>query len=160
MAFIWDIRYSITKYLKKYKKAVKCNKMTYEWVLPRDHWRNITEKGIQVAKAHLILLICRVNKNFPIHIWDRFLPQIEMDLNMLWPWKLVPTISAWVHLHGQHDYNAFPLAPVGCAVEMHMQPEICKSFGAHSIAGFHVGTSLEHYTTREDLSAETTPIMV
>ena len=108
---------------REYEKAIKCNKMTHEKVLPRNHRRNIAEKGIQVAKAHLISVIYGVDPNCPIHIWDRFLPQIEMGLNMLRPSKLVPTISTWAHLHGQHDYNAYPLAPVGCAVEMHVQPE-------------------------------------
>ena len=101
------------KISEEYKKVIKCNKMTYEQVLPRYYRRNIAEKCIQVAKAHLLLVICVLNKNCPIHIWHRFPPQIEMGLNMVRLLKLVPTISAWAHLHDQHDYNTYPLAPVG-----------------------------------------------
>ena len=129
--------------------------MTNERVLPRDYRRNTAEEDIQVAKVHIILVICGVDKNCPIHIWDRFVPQIEMGLNMLRPSKLVPMISSLAHLHGQHDYNAHPLAPVGCPVEMHVQTEIRKSFGAHSVAGFHVGTSLKHYRGKKVNVGET-----
>ena len=73
------------------------------------------------------------------------LPQTEMTLNMNRPFKLLPTISAHAHLHGQHDYNACPLAPLGCAVEMHVQPDVRETFAPHSVSGYSVGTSVEHY---------------
>ena len=38
---------------------------------------------------------------------------------------------------------------------MHVQPENCKSFGAHSVPGFHVGTSLEHYRGQKVYVGET-----
>ena len=38
---------------------------------------------------------------------------------------------------------------------MHVQPENRKSSGAHSVAGFHVGTSLEHYRGQKVYVKET-----
>ena len=66
-------------------------------------------------------------------------------MNMLRPSRLVPNVSAHAHLHGQHDYNAHPLAPLGCAVEMHVVPDVRETFAPHSVSGYHLGTSLEHY---------------
>lgn len=60
------------------------------------------------------------------------------------PSTLVPTISAHAHLHGQYDYTVCPLATLGCAVEMHMQPDVRDTFATHSVSVFNVGTSLEH----------------
>ena len=55
--------------LEEYKVTIQHNKVTFGWVLTRDHRRNIAEKGIQVVKAYLILDICWVAKNCcSIHI--------------------------------------------------------------------------------------------
>jgi len=38
---------------------------------------------------------------------------------MLTQSKVVPTISAFAFLRGQHNYNVQPFAPMGCNVEMY-----------------------------------------
>jgi hypothetical protein len=129
----------------EYKNAIKNNNMTFQLVPPHDHRRNLAERAIQTFKSHFIAILCGVDEQFPMHLWDRLLPQTEMTLNMNRPSRLVPTISAYAHLYGQHDYNACPLAPLGCAVEMHVQPSVRETFAPHSVSGFNVGTSLEHY---------------
>jgi hypothetical protein len=47
--------------------------MQYQLVPPNDHRRNITEKAIQVFKAHFISILCGADKVFPLHLWDRLL---------------------------------------------------------------------------------------
>ena len=119
--------------------------MTYQLVPPHDHRRNIAEKAIQTFKSHFISILCGTAENFPLHLWDRLLPQAELTLNMLRQSKLVPKVSSYAHLYGQHDYNAHPLGPLGCAVEAHVMPGKRESFEPHSASGWYLGVSLEHY---------------
>ena len=97
----------------EYQKAIEKNKMTFQKVPPHDHRRNLAERAIQTFKAHFIAILCGVDESFPMHLWCRILPQVEMTLNLLRPSRLLPTVSAHAHLYGQHDYNAHPLAPLG-----------------------------------------------
>ena len=86
--------------------------------------------------------------------WDRYIPQAEMQLDILQASKLVPTISSYAHIYIQRDYNSHPLAP------MHVQPEIRKTYGAHSVAGCQVGTSIHHYRGQQIYVTETNDVRV
>jgi len=78
-------------------------------------------------------------------MWDTLLPQAELTLNLLRQSNTTPKVSAYAHLYGTFDYNKHPLAPLGCAVQMHEKPQLRKTWDPHSIDGWYVGTSLEHY---------------
>ena len=128
-----------------FKSVVGTNEMTYQLVPPNDHRRNIAERAIQTFKAHFISILCGTDDNFPIGLWCSLLPQAEMTLNMARKSTLIPNVLAYAHLFGQHDYNAHPLAPLGCAVKIHVVPEARESFAPHSVSGYHLGISMEHY---------------
>ena len=130
---------------EEYKEAIRNNEMTYQLVPPHDHRRNIAEKAIQTFKSHLIAVLCGTAENFPLHLWDRLLPQTEKTLNMLRQSRLVPNVSSYAHLYGQHDYNAHPMGPLGCAVEAHVTPSKRETFEPHSASGWYLGVSFEHY---------------
>jgi hypothetical protein len=68
--------------------------MNYQLVPPHDHQQNLAEKAIQTFKAHFISIMCSIDKDFPLHLWDRLLPQAEHTLNMLHTAKNAPNISA------------------------------------------------------------------
>ena len=63
---------------KEFKEAIKDNKMTYQLVPPDDHQRNIAERAIQTAKSHIVSVLCGVDPNFPMHLWDLLIPQMEI----------------------------------------------------------------------------------
>jgi hypothetical protein len=67
------------------KKTIKSNKMDFQLVPPHDHRRNLAEKAIQTFKDHFVAILCGADKSFPLHLWDRLLPQAEHTLNMLRP---------------------------------------------------------------------------
>jgi hypothetical protein len=48
-------------------------------------------------------------------------------------------------MHGEFDYNKMPLAPLGCAVQMHENTNRQKRWDVHSLNGWYLGTSDEHY---------------
>ncbi len=129
----------------KFKERIKLNNMQYQLVPPHDHRRNIAEKAIQVFKAHFIRILCGVDKAFPLHSWDRLLGQAKHTLNMLRTSRMMPLVSAYAYLWGEHNYNANPFASLGCNVEAHVTPSIQETWAPHTASNFYVGNAWEHY---------------
>ena len=119
--------------------------MTYQLVPPGDHQRNIAEKAVQIFKDHFVANMCGIDPRCPLHIWCQFLPQTEKTLNFARSSRMIPTISSYAHVYGQYDYNAHPLAPIGCATETYVSPKDRGTWESHKVSGFHIGTSMEHY---------------
>ena len=129
----------------KFEDCITKNNITFQLVNPHNHRVNIAERGIQTFKAHLISILCGCDEKFPLHLWCRLLPQVEMTLNMLRSSRTTPNVSSYAHLYGQHDYNAHPLVPIGVQAEIHVMPDVRRSYSPHSVSGFNIGTSLKHY---------------
>ena len=55
----------------------------YQKVPPHMHQPNAAEKAISTFKDHFKAILAGVDKNFPMHLWDRLLPQAEGTMNML-----------------------------------------------------------------------------
>ena len=106
-------------------------------------------KAIQTFKAHFISILCGVDKDFPLHLWDTLLPQAKHTLNMLRTAKVAPNISAYAYLWGQHDYNSNPFAPLGCKVEAHVTPGVRETWEAHTVSEYYTGNIWEHYRCHE-----------
>jgi len=98
-------------------------------------------------KGHFISVLAGVDNSFPINQWDELLSQTILTLNLLRQSNVAPNISAWAYHHGNFDYNRMPLAPMGCAVQFHINPGRRKTFGEHLEDGFYLKTSEEHYRT-------------
>jgi hypothetical protein len=56
-------------------------------------------------KEHFVLGLSSVDFTFPLHLWDRLLPQAEIRLNLLQTSRLLPQLSPAAHFHGLVDYN-------------------------------------------------------
>jgi hypothetical protein len=140
---------------KAYLNAIESHNIDWELVPPHNHRRNVAEKGTQTIKGHIIANFMGVDDAFPMKEWHRLLPQIEMTANMLRPSNIRPTISAHSYMHGIHDYNRMPLGPLGCATQCFAGPDQRKSFGAHSIDSFYIGTSPDHYRCQKVFLPET-----
>ena len=106
----------------EYKNAIIENKMEYELVPKGQHRRNIAEKAIQTWKAHDIGVFSGMDMKCPLFLWDLMLKQIDMQVNMLRQSNITPRISAHAHLHGQHDFNRHPLAPLDIEVHSYVLP--------------------------------------
>ena len=132
----------------EWKLAIEKEQMTYQLAPPGGHAKR-AEKAIQIAKDHFISILCGTSESFPMHLWDKLLPQAEMTLNMLRPARVAPNISAYAYMHGQHDFNAHPLAPMGMETEIHLKPTARDTWEEHSASGWNLGTSMEHYRCYE-----------
>ncbi len=83
---------------EEFKAQIWKNNMTFQLVPPHDHRRNIAEKAIQTFKAHFISILCGTDKDIPLHLWCRLLPQAEHTLNMLQSARVAPNVSAYAYL--------------------------------------------------------------
>lgn len=105
------------------------------------HRRNIAERVIQTRKDHFISVLAGVDAKFPLHKWDRLLPQATLTLILLRQPNVSPHVSAYAHHHGQFDYNRMSIAPMGCTVQIHEKPKQRKTFGEHAADGWYIRTS-------------------
>ena len=78
-------------------------------------------------------------------LWSKLLPQTVLTLNLLRPSNVAPNVSAYAYMHGQFDFNATPLAPLGCPVQLYLKPHRRKSWAKHAADGWYLGVSLKHY---------------
>ncbi len=134
---------------EEFKAQIRKNNMTFQLVPPHDHRRNIAEKAIQTFKAHFISILCGTDKDFPLHLRCRLLPQAEHTLNMLRSARVAPNVSAYAYLWKQHNFNANPFAPLGCKVEAHIQPAVRETWAAHTASGYYIGNAWDHYRCHE-----------
>ena len=132
---------------KAYEKAIEKHGMDVERVPKEAHRRNAAEKAIQTAKCHLKATLAGCDETFPMHLWDRLLPQAELTCNLLRPANANPNVSAYQYVYGNHDYDKHPLHPLGCKVQAFNDTKTRKSWEEHSKDGYYIGTSLKHHRT-------------
>ena len=128
--------------LKEYNNE---SKIKYQLVPPHTHRRNAAERAIRTWKNHFVATLCTTNKNFPMHLWCRLLPQATMTLNMMRPCRHNVKLSAYEALNGAYVYDATPLAPPGCKLIAHEAPEVRKTWAPHGVDGYYLGPAMEHY---------------
>ena len=121
--------------------------MEMEIVPPRCHQRNAAKVAIRNFKAHFLSVLAGTADDFPPSLWDRLLTQVEITVNLLRQSNATPKVSAYAHLCGPFDYNKMPLAPIGCAVQVHEKTDKRGTWAYHSIDGWYLATSPEHYCT-------------
>jgi hypothetical protein len=86
-----------------------------------------------------------VDPAFPLHLWDRLLPQAVITLNLLRTSRLHPQLSAAAHFHGLVDYNKTAFAPPGCKIIAHEKPGKRRTWAPHGQHGYFLGPTMHHY---------------
>jgi hypothetical protein len=86
-----------------------------------------------------------VDPSFPMHLWDRLLPQAEITLNLLRTSRLHPQLSAAAHYHGLVDYNKTAFSPPGCRIIAHEKPGKRRTWDPHGQHGYSLGPAMHHY---------------
>jgi hypothetical protein len=119
--------------------------ITFQLVPPYSHRRKSAERAIRSFKDHLIAGLCSTDKLFPMHLWDRLLPQAVITLNILRTSRINPKLSAATHIYGQYDFNRVPMAPPGTRIIAHDTPQRRRTWAPHGQDGWYIGPALEHY---------------
>jgi hypothetical protein len=104
------------------KNFFTVNNIAYQLVPPHCHRRNAAERAIRTFKENFVAGLYSVHPSFPMHLWDRLLPQAEITLNLLRTSRLHPQLFAAAHYHGLVDYNKTDFAPPGCKIITHEKP--------------------------------------
>jgi len=78
-----------------------------------------------------------------------------MQVNLLRQSNVAPKVSAWAYMHGQHDFNRHPLAPLDIETHANVPPGKRKTWATKSTKGFYIGTSMEHYRYYKAYCTET-----
>jgi hypothetical protein len=78
-----------------------------DYQLVPHHWHrhNAAKRAISTFKEHFVAGLASVDPYFPLHLWDRLLPQAELTLNLLRTSIQHPQLSAAAQYHGKVDYN-------------------------------------------------------
>jgi hypothetical protein len=114
-------------------------------VPPHCHRRNAAERAIQTFKEHFVAGLSSVDPTFPLHLWDRLLPQEEITLNLLRTSRLHPQLSAAAHFHCLVDYNKTAFSPPGCKIIAHEKPGKRRTWVTHGQHGYSLGPAMHHY---------------
>ena len=86
-------------------KAIKEKKMKYQLLPPGDHRTNSAERAIQTFKNHYTSILYGADDDFPANQWNRLIKIAVTTLNMLWPSRINPKLSAYNQIWGNFDYN-------------------------------------------------------
>jgi hypothetical protein len=127
------------------KNFFTVNDIAYQLVPPHCHRRNAAERAIRTFKEHFVAGLSSVDPSFPMHLWDRLLPQAEINLNLLRTSRLHPQLSAAAHYHGLVDYNKKAFAPPGCKIIAHEKPGKRRTWAPHGQHGYSLGPAMHHY---------------
>jgi hypothetical protein len=117
----------------------------YQLAAPGQHRTNAAERAIRTFKNHFIAGLCSVDNDFPIHLWDRLIPQALITINLMRGSRINPKHSAWSQLFGPYDFNKEPIAPPGIKVLVHVKPANRTTWAPHADEGWYIGPASEHY---------------
>jgi hypothetical protein len=121
------------------------NDIDYQLVPPHCHRRNAAERAIRTFKEKFVAGLSSVDPAFPLHLWDRLLPQAEITLNLLRTSRLHPQLSAAAHFHGLVDYNKTAFSPSGYKISAHEKPGKRHTWAPHGQHGYSLGPAMHHY---------------
>jgi hypothetical protein len=95
------------------EKYIQSKAVNIQLVPPHDHQANAAERAITTFKEHFIAALATVDMLCSFQLWDEFLPQVELTLNMLHFSQQNPKKSANQEVYGSFDFNKTSLAPLG-----------------------------------------------
>jgi hypothetical protein len=126
------------------KNFFTANDVEYQLVSPHCHHRNAAERAIRTFKEHFVAGLSSVDPTFPLHLWDRLLPQAEITFNLLRTSRLHPQLSVTAHFHGLVDYSKTYFAPQGCKIIAHEKLGKRRTWATHRQHGYSLGPEMHH----------------
>jgi hypothetical protein len=127
------------------KKYIRSKTINIQVFPPHNHWVNATEHAIPTFKEYFIAALATVDMLCPLQLWDEFLPQAELTLNMLHFSQRNPKKSANQKVYGSFDFNKTPLVLLGTKALIHNDPASQASWVPHTTNGFYVRPPSNHF---------------
>ena len=116
-------------------------KMQLELVAPGTHHRNVSEAAIRNFKANFLSVLAGTAQYFLPSLWDRFLPQDKITINLLRQSNATPNVSTYAHLSGPFDYKKMPLSPMVISVQVHEKTDKRGTWAYHTVNRWSLATS-------------------
>ena len=66
---------------------------------------------------------------FPIALWCKLLPQIDLSINIVRNFRQKPLLPAWAAMEGEYHFDLTPIALAGSEMLMHEKPGRRRKFG-------------------------------
>jgi hypothetical protein len=98
---------------KMVEAYIKSNKMDIHLFPPHNHQVNTAERAFATFKEHFIAGLATVDRNCPLQLWNEFLHQVKLTINLLRFSCCDPRKSANKKVLGPYDFNKTPTAPIG-----------------------------------------------
>jgi len=127
------------------EKYIRSEQINIQLIPPHNHRVNAAEQAIATFKEHFIAALATVDMQCPLQLWDEFLPQVELTLNMLRFSRQNHNRSANQEVYSSFDFNKTPLAPHGTRALIYDDPASRASWAPHATDGHHVGPASNHY---------------
>jgi hypothetical protein len=127
------------------EKYIRAEKINIQLVPPHNHRVNTAEWAITTFKEHFIAALATVDMHCPLQLWDKFLPQVKLTLNMLRFSRRNPNKSANQEVYGSFEFNKTSLAPLGTKSLIYNDPASRASWALHATNGYYVGPASNHY---------------
>jgi hypothetical protein len=131
-----------TKHIKKYLTENECKLQLVE---PHKHRVNAAKRAIQTFKDAFIPALAMTDGNFPLQLWDKLTSQVQDTLNLLRNLCIDPSKSAYEILNGPHDWNRYPLAPLGCKAVVYKDGNTRGSWALRGVDAWYLGPSKDRY---------------
>ena len=119
--------------------------MDIHLVPPHNHRVNAAERAIATFKEHFITDLATVDRNCPLQLWDKFLHQVKLTLNLLCFSCCDLSKSANEEVHGPYDFNKTPIVPIGTKSLVYDDPAIRASWVPHGTDAFYISPAPKHY---------------
>jgi hypothetical protein len=141
---------------RELEQHLKTQGLAVEYVPPTSHRRNKAERAIRTFKNHFIATLSSTAPDCPLNLWYLMRTQAELAVNLLRPYTVDPTISAYEGIHQTtFDFQAHPIAPCGTAVIIYDKPEDRDSWAPHGVPGYYMGPATMHYRAFNTVTRDT-----
>ena len=116
---------------------------------------NPAERSLQTYKSYIKSTIALIPPTFPIALWCKLLPQINLSVNIVCKCRQNPLLSVWSAMEGEYHFDSTPIAPAGSEMLMHENPGRRRTFGYNAKKACYIAPCLRHYRTCRGIVAST-----
>ena len=121
------------------------HQIQWQLVSPGNHRRNVAERQIRTFKNHFISILSGTDPEFPLHLWDKLIPQACITIKPFHNSHRNPHLSAKDHLNGNLDYNTTSLASPGTKVLAFEPSDKGNTWETHVTLLWYIGQAPHHY---------------